>query len=425
MSKDINSVLLAYSGGLDTSVSIKWLQEKYQADIITFTADLGQKDFDAKSIQQKAYNTGASEVIIVDLQQKFIEKQIFSALQIQACYEDKYPLATALARPLIAEEMVKVAQKYDIDAVAHGCTGKGNDQVRFETAFSALAPELEIIAPLRDWGFTTREEELDYTEEHNIPVKATRDSPYSIDENLWGISVECGPLEDPWQQPPENAYQWTQAPEDAPGEPEEIELTFAEGKPIAIDGECFGPVELVEKLNTIGAKHGIGRVDMVENRLVGIKSREIYEAPAAKILLKAHKELSELVLDRETLHFMDRIRPKYSELIYNGLWHSPLRQALQNFLASFKPQISGKVKIELHKGNFRVTGRKSDNSLYDNGLASYDHKDTFDHEAAAGFIKLWSLPLQVVKQNNDNLQGQKYQSSGVQDQSQIKNRPGI
>ncbi len=404
MNKDINSVLLAYSGGLDTSVSIKWLQEKYQAEIITFTADLGQKDFDAKYIQQKAYNTGASEVIIVDLKEKFIEKQVFAALQIQACYENKYPLATALARPLIAEEMVKVAKKHNIDAVAHGCTGKGNDQVRFETAFSALAPELEIIAPLRDWGFTTREEELNYAEKHNIPVKATKESPYSIDENLWGISVECGPLEDPWQQPPEDAYQWTASPEKAPAEAQEIELKFAEGEPTAIDGKEYSSVEVVEKLNEIGAEHGIGRVDMVENRLVGIKSREIYEAPAAKILLKAHKELAELVLDRESLHFMDRIRPKYSDLIYNGLWHSPLRQALQNFLASFKAKIAGVVKIKLHKGNIQVTGRKSSNSLYDIGLASYDHKDSFDHDAAAGFIKLWSLPLQVVKQNEESSQ---------------------
>ena len=419
MNKDINSVLLAYSGGLDTSVSIKWLQDKYQAEIITFTADLGQKDFDPKYIQQKAYNTGASEVIIVDLKQKFIEKQVFSALQVQACYENKYPLATALARPLIAEEMVRVAKKYNIDAVAHGCTGKGNDQVRFETAFSALAPELEIIAPLRDWGFTTREEELDYAEKHNIPVKATKDSPYSIDENLWGISVECGPLEDPWQQPPEDAYQWTKAPEQAPQEAEVIEIKFEEGVPAAIDGEKYDSVELIEKLNKMGAEHGIGRIDMVENRLVGIKSREIYEAPAARILLKAHKELSELVMDRESLHFLDRIRPKYSELIYNGLWHSPLRQALQNFMATFKPQISGTVKIKLYRGSIQVVGRKSSNSLYDIGLASYDHKDSFDHDAAAGFIKLWSLPLQVVKQNNEEFQNDEKLNANVDKQEKI------
>ena len=398
MSDSIDSILLAYSGGLDTSVSIKWLQEKYDADIITFTVDLGQADFDPQKLENKAYNTGASDVIIKDLKKEFIEEKVFAALQIQARYENKYPLATALARPLIAEEMVRAAHRYDVDAVAHGCTGKGNDQVRFETAISALDPELDIIAPLRDWGFTTRDEELEYAEEHGIPVKATKDSPYSIDENLWGISVECGPLEDPNQAPPEDAFQWTAAPADAPDEPESITVEFSEGVPVALNGSRFSSVKIVEQLNELGARHGIGRIDMVENRLVGIKSRELYEAPAATILLRAHSELSELVLDRESLHFLDRIRPKYSELIYNGLWHSPLRQALQNMLASYSPRISGVIEMKLHKGNLQITGRKSSQSLYDLGLASYDQKDSFDHSAAAGFIKLWSLPLQVVKQ---------------------------
>ncbi len=406
MSENIESILLAYSGGLDTSVSIKWLQEKYGAEIITFTADLGQDDIEPKKLKQKAYNTGASKVIIADLKEKFIKNQIFAALQAEARYENKYPLATALARPVIAEEMVKVAKELDIDALAHGCTGKGNDQVRFETAFSALAPELEIIAPLRDWGFTTREEELEYAQKHDIPVKVTKESPYSIDENLWGISVECGPLEDPWNEPPADAYQWTNDPEEAPEKPCTLEIKFEEGIPVAIDGEEYSSVELVEKLNELGGKHGVGRVDMVENRLVGIKSREIYEAPAAEILLTAHKNLSEMVLDRESSHFLDRVRPKYSELVYNGLWHSPLRQALQNFLASFQPQLAGTVRMKLHKGSITVTGRKSSKSLYDLGLASYDEKDNFDHSAAAGFIKLWSLPLQVVKQQENEENGE-------------------
>ena len=391
-------ILLAYSGGLDTSVSIKWLKEKYDAEILTFTADLGQEDFDPVALKEKAYNTGASKVIVADLKKKFVEEKVFAALQIQARYEERYPLATALARPVIAEEMVKAARKYDADALAHGCTGKGNDQVRFETAFAALAPDLEVIAPLRDWGFTTREEELNYASEHGIPVEATEDSPYSIDENIWGISVECGPLEDPWQEPPEDAYQWTVSPESAVEEPEEIVIEFKKGIPSALNGEEMDPVELIKKLNKLGGDHGIGRVDMVENRLVGIKSRELYEAPAAAILQEAHGELSKLVLDRESLHFLQKIRSRYAELVYNGLWHSPLRQALQNFLASFQPQISGAVRLKLHSGSMQVTGRKSDNSLYDLGLASYDQKDSFDHSAAAGFIKLWSLPVQVVKQ---------------------------
>ena len=400
MSDSIDSILLAYSGGLDTSVSIKWLQEKYDADIVTFTVDLGQADFEPQKLKEKAYNTGASDVIITDLKEEFIEDKVFAALQIQARYENKYPLATALARPLIAEEMVKAANRFDIDAVAHGCTGKGNDQVRFETAISALDPDLEIIAPLRDWGFTTRDEELEYAEEHGIPVKATKDSPYSIDENLWGVSVECGPLEDPDQAPPEDAFQWTEAPVDAPDEPESIAVEFSEGVPIALNGSRLSSVQIVKRLNELGAEHGVGRIDMVENRLVGIKSRELYEAPAATILLRAHRELSELVLDRESLHFLDRIRPKYSELVYNGLWHSPLRQALQNMLSSYAPSISGVIEMKLHKGNMQITGRKSSRSLYDLGLASYDHKDSFDHSAAAGFIKIWSLPLQVVKQQH-------------------------
>ncbi len=394
----INKIVLAYSGGLDTSVAIKWLQEKYDAEIITYTADLGQQGLNKKELKEKAIATGASQVIIEDLKSEFINDYVFPALQVGAVYEGKYPMATALARPLIAKRMVAAAEAVGADAVAHGCTGKGNDQVRFETAFAALNPELDVIAPLRDWGFTTRETEIEYAKKHNIPVKATSSSPYSIDENIWGISVECGQLEDPWLEPPADAYQWTKDIEDTPDKAIYLTLGFESGVPVSLNGQALKPLELVQKLNNIGANYGIGRIDMVENRLVGIKSREIYEAPAASILLQAHQDLSALVLQRETMHFKETLMPKYSETVYYGLWFSELRQAMQAFFNSFKDKINGEVKIKLYKGQAKVVGRKSSNSLYDNGLATYDKSDSFDHDAAAGFIKLWSLPLKTAGQ---------------------------
>jgi len=392
----INKIVLAYSGGLDTSVAIKWLQEKYDAEIITYTADLGQQGLNKKELKEKALATGASQVIIEDLKSEFINDYVFTALQVGAVYEGKYPMATALARPLIAKKMVAAAEAVGADAVAHGCTGKGNDQVRFETAFAALSPELEVIAPLRDWGFTTREKEIKYAKKHNIPVKATSSSPYSIDENIWGISVECGQLEDPWLEPPSDAYQWTNDIENTPDKAIYLTLGFDAGVPVSLNGQALKPIELVEKLNKIGANYGVGRIDMVENRLVGIKSREIYEAPAASILMQAHQDLSALVLQRETMHFKETLMPKYSETVYYGLWFSELRQAMQSFFNSFKDKINGEVKIKLYKGQAKVVGRKSNNSLYDNGLATYDKSDSFDHDAAAGFIKLWSLPLKTA-----------------------------
>ncbi len=288
----INKIVLAYSGGLDTSVAIKWLQEKYDAEIITYTADLGQQGLNKKELKEKALATGASQVIIEDLKSEFINEYVFPALQVGAVYEGKYPMATALARPLIAKKMVAAAEAVGADAVAHGCTGKGNDQVRFETAFAALNPELEVIAPLRDWGFTTRDTEIEYAKKHDIPVKATSSSPYSIDENIWGISVECGQLEDPWLEPPSDAYQWTNDIENTPDKAIYLTLGFKSGVPVTLNGQTLKPIELVEKLNKIGANYGVGRIDMVENRLVGIKSREIYEAPAASILMQAHQDLS-------------------------------------------------------------------------------------------------------------------------------------
>ena len=296
--------------------------------------------------------------------------------------------------------MVEVAKKENVDALAHGCTGKGNDQVRFEVTFKALAPELAILAPLRDWGFTSRDDEIEYAAEHKIDVKATKDSPYSIDQNLWGVSIECGILEDPWAEPPSDAYLWTNDVDDTPDEPKYIEIEFEKGVPTAVDGEKFSPIEIVNKLNAAGSEYGVGRIDMVEDRLVGIKSREIYEAPAGEILITAHKALESLTLDRESKNYKAEMAAKYAELTYYGLWFSPLRDALDAFVDKTQSYVSGTVKVKLYKGNCTLAGRKSDYSLYDHGLATYDESDVFDHESAAGFINLWALPVQVANEKN-------------------------
>lgn len=402
--KKINKIVLAYSGGLDTSVAIKWLKEKYNAEIITYSADVGQIGIvDWSQVEEKAFKTGASKVYIDDVQEEFIKDYVFKSLKANALYEGKYPLATALSRPLIVKKMVEIAHQHGAEAVAHGCTGKGNDQVRFDVSFRALDPELEIIAPLREWEFKTRNEEIDYAKENNIPVKATKDSPYSLDSNLWGLSIECGVLEDPWNEPPADAYQWTKAPEKTPDEPLYLTISFEQGEPVKINNKYLSPVKLVKKLNQIGSEYGVGRIDMVENRLVGIKSREIYEAPAAEILTKAHQQLEDLTLDRETSHYKRIIAEKYAELVYYGLWYSPLRSALDAFIEETQKQVSGEVKLKLYKGQCTVVGRKSPYSLYQFDLATYDEKDSFDHQAAAGFIKLWGLPTQIhtrVKQQN-------------------------
>lgn len=410
----INKIVLAYSGGLDTSVSIKWLEEKYGAEIITFTADLGQKE-DWAQIKEKALNTGAKKAHIMDLKNEFLTNYAFKGLKANALYEGKYPLATALARPLIAKKMVEVAREEGADALAHGCTGKGNDQVRFEVSFKALAPELEIIAPLRDWGFTTREEEIEYAAQNNIQVKATKDSPYSIDQNIWGLSVECGKLEDPWEEPPADAYQWTNDIEDTPDDPTYLTIGFKKGKPISINGVEMNAVKLVNKLNKIGSNYGIGRIDMVEDRLVGIKSREIYETPAGEILLKAHQELESLTLDRETIQYKEDISKKYAELTYNGLWFSPLKDSLDAFINNTQKEVNGIVKLKLAKGNSIVVGRKSENSLYQYGLATYDEKDAFDHSSAPGFINLWALPVQVANQVKNSKNKKKIWSDDFND----------
>ncbi|MFW6035688.1 MAG: argininosuccinate synthase [Halothermotrichaceae bacterium] len=404
--KNINKIVLAYSGGLDTSIAIKWLKEKYDAEVIAYSADVGQVGVESWDlIEEKGYQTGASKVVIGDLKEEFIKEYVFKALKAGVLYEGKYPLATALSRPLIVKKMVELAQKNGADAVAHGCTGKGNDQVRFDVSFRALDPELEIIAPLRTWDLNTRNEEIEYAKANGIPVKATKDSPYSLDSNLWGIAIECGVLEDPWNQPPEDAYLWTTAPEDAPDEAEYLTITYEKGVPVKINNKEYGVVELVEKLNKLGSKHGVGRIDMVENRLVGIKSREIYEAPAAEILIKGHQHLEDMTLDRDTLHYKYSITEKYSTLLYNGLWFSPLRTALDAFIDETQKYITGEVRMKLYKGNCTVVGRKSKYSLYQYDLATYDKEDSFDHSSAEGFIKLWGLPTQInnsVKNDKGN-----------------------
>ncbi len=399
----MEKVVLAYSGGLDTSVCLKWLQEEKGLDVITYSADLGH-GLDAGELEKKAKSTGAGKVVIEDLREVFLKDFVLRALKAGARYEGAYLLATALGRPLIAERVVALAQAEGARFVSHGCTGKGNDQVRFEVAFAALAPELRVIAPLREWDLKTREEEIEYAGRHGIPVPVSKKSPYSIDRNLWGVSIECGELENPWNEPPEEAYQVTVSPEKAPDEPEYLEIDFDKGAPAGLNGNASAAVQIVSELNETGGRHGIGRVDMVENRLVGIKSREIYEAPAAAILMAAHDALEGMVLDRETVHFKQIIAQKYSEMVYYGLWHTPLREALDCFVEKTQENMSGTVRLKLYKGQCSVVGRKSPNSIYDESLATYAEGDKFEHGAAEGFIKLWGLPFRGRGKNSRRAQ---------------------
>ena len=394
MDKKIKKVVLAYSGGLDTSVMIHWLKKKYGCQVIAFTADVGYgKGLD--SVKKREFQIGAAKVYSMDLRNEFINDYAFPALKADAVYEGKYLLATALSRPLIVKKLVQIAEKEQADAVAHGCTGKGNDQVRFEVGIMAHNPKLSVLAPVREWEMKTREEEVEYAIKNNIPITVSKKKIYSLDANLWGISIECGVLEDPWVQPPEDAYQLTVSPENAPAKPIVVEIAFKKGIPVQINGKPYDSVELVKKLNSIGGANAIGRVDLVENRLVGIKSREIYEAPAATILHSCHRELENLVLDRETLHYKELIAPKYAELIYYGLWDSPLKEAFDGFIEKTQKHVTGTVRVKLYKGNCIVTGRKSPYSLYDRKLATYEEGDTFSHQSAKGFIQLWGLPLKV------------------------------
>ena len=389
---DKPKVILAYSGGLDTSVLVRWLIEERSCDVVALCADLGQPG-DMAAIRQKALDTGAVASEMIDAREMFASDFVVPALWANALYGGSYPLATALARPLIARLQVEAAHRYGATAVAHGCTGKGNDQVRFEVATAALDPSLEIIAPMREWKMT-REEEIEYARERGIPVPVTVASPYSVDENLWGRSCECGVLEDPWVEPPEDAYVWTTSPLDAP-DPAYIEIEFAKGVPVAVDGVSMGLVELIGRLNEEGGVHGVGRIDVIEDRLVGIKSREIYEAPAAMVLIAAHRDLEQLTLTREVLSGKRPLEQRVAEMTYDGLWFSPFNKAIQEFNSSLQERVSGTIRMRLYKGRADVVGRKSPNSLYDLGLATYDTADAFDHAAAKGFIDLWGLPLKT------------------------------
>ena len=385
-------LVLAYSGGLDTSVAIHWLAER-DWDVMALAVDLGEaKDLDA--VQEKALKHGASKSFVVDARDLFLRHFVWPTLQAGALYEGRYPLATALGRPLIAKLLVDLAREEGAVAVAHGCTGKGNDQVRFDVATGALAPDLEVVAPVREWGMT-REQEIDYARTHGVEVPATVESPYSTDVNLWGRSVEAGVLEDPWEEPPAEVFAWTVDPEKAPSRPAYVEVKFQAGVPVALDGEELDPVAIVERLNALGGEHGVGRIDMVENRLVGIKSREIYEAPAAVILVAAHEALEDLTLSKDLLRFKQKVASEWADLAYNGLWFSSLRQNLHAFVSSTQEHVSGEVRVKLYRGVATVVGRKAPESLYQLELATYGAGDAFDQRAAAGFIHLWGLPLRT------------------------------
>jgi argininosuccinate synthase len=388
-----DKVILAYSGGLDTSVMVPWIREKYNLDVVTFTVDLGQGE-DIEQIRQKARTTGAVDAVAVDARNLFVDHFVFPALMAGALYEGKYPLATALGRPLIAKLMVDSAHEHKAKAVAHGCTGKGNDQVRFDVTFQTLDPRLKIIAPVREWSMT-RPQALEYAAKHKIPVEAKPESPYSIDQNLFGRSCEAGVLEDPWDEPPAEAYAWTVDPAKAPNKPESVEIEFKHGVPVALDGKPKDGVPLIERLNELGGKHGVGRIDHVENRLVGIKSRELYEAPAAVILHEAHRELETLCLSKQAHRFKTLVSQEYADLIYNGLWFSAFHQDLFAFVASNQRFVSGLVRVKLFKGKATVVGRKSDHSLYSKKLATYDEGSDYDQSAAQGFIKIHGLSQQT------------------------------
>lgn len=385
-------VILAYSGGLDTSVSIKWLTDQGY-DVVACCLDIGEGR-DTQSIKDKALAVGAIESYAIDAREEFAQDFALIALQGNTFYENSYPLVSALSRPLIAKKLVELALATGATTVAHGCTGKGNDQVRFEVAISALAPHLKVIAPVREWKWS-REEEIAYAAEKGVPIPADLDNPYSIDQNLWGRACECGVLEDPWATPPKGAYAITQELEDTPDVPTIVEITFDQGVPTAIDGETMNLAELIMKLNRVAGEHGVGRIDHIENRLVGIKSREVYECPGAIALMTAHKELEDLVFVRELAHFKPIIEQQLAQVIYDGLWFNPLTEALITFLKSTQVYVNGIVRLKLFKGNVICEGRKSENSLYDENLATYTSADTFDQHAAIGFIKLWGLPSKV------------------------------
>jgi argininosuccinate synthase len=397
MADPISKVVLAYSGGLDTSVIVPWLKETYDVDVICFAANLGQGDAELKGLEEKALASGASKCYVEDVRQEFIEEYLYPVIKAGAIYERKYLLGTSVARPLIAKKQVEIAELEGADAVAHGATGKGNDQVRFELTYKALNPRLRVIAPWRDpkWTIRSREDALAYAREHGVPVAHTEKSIYSRDANLWHISHEGGPLEDPWLEPEEEMFQLSVSPEAAPDEPEYIEIDFAQGEPRKVNGTAMGPISILRTLNEIGGKHGIGRIDLVENRLVGMKSHGVYETPGGTILYAAHRELESLTLDRETMHFKDTIAVRYADLVYDGRWFTPLREALDAFVAKTQEAVSGTVRLKLYKGNLIVAGRRAPRSLYREDYASFGQMDVYDQSDAEGFINLFGLPLKV------------------------------
>lgn len=390
----VQKVVLAYSGGLDTSVIVPWLKENYGCEVVCFTADVGQGD-ELEGLEAKALASGASQLIVRDLREEFARDYLFRLLRAGAVYERKYLLGTSIARPLIAKHQVEVAHQVGADAVAHGATGKGNDQVRFELTYMALDPRLKVIAPWREWDIRSREDAIAYAQKHNVPIKASLKSIFSRDGNLWHLSHEGGPLEDPWNEPEEEMFQLSVSPENAPDQPEIIQIGFESGTPLSLNGEKLSPATLIERLNRLGGKHGIGRADLVENRLVGMKSRGVYETPGGTILMAAHRELESLTLDKETLHFKDLVALKYAELVYNGLWFSPLREALDAFVDNTQGPVTGEVRLKLYRGNILIAGRKSPFSLYREDFATFGQEDVYNQTDAQGFIRLFGLPLKV------------------------------
>jgi argininosuccinate synthase len=397
-------LVLAYSGGLDTSVAIRWIKDHYGMEVYAVAIDLGEeRDYDG--IRDKALKIGAVGSEVIDAKEEFARDFIFPALKANAVYEDRYPLSTALGRPLIAKLVGEVAIREQADAVGHGATGKGNDQVRFEVTWSCLFPQLKHVAPIREWGMS-REEEIEYAKQHDIPIPVAKNSPYSYDTNLWGKSAEAGPLEDPWFEPTSDVHQWTKDPEAAPDKPAYVEIGFEQGLPVSLDGKKLSPATLITRLNALAGEHGVGRIDMIENRLVGIKSRETYECPAAVVLLAAHRDLEGLCLEREAAHYKRMLELKYADLVYYGLWYSPLRRALDAFMDETQRTVSGTVRMKLHKGNCIPVGRKSPNSLYRYDLATYDKGDKFDQQASVGFIRLWGLSAQIAEQVRRETEGE-------------------
>jgi argininosuccinate synthase len=388
-----NKVVLAYSGGLDTSVAIKWLNEQYNMETIAVLIDCGQPD-DLNEAYDRALETGAIKAVIIDAKDDFVNDYILPSIKANVMYEKYYPLATALARPLIVEKLVDVAKKEGAGAIAHGCTAKGNDQVRFDVGIRSLNPDLNIIAPLREWKMS-REDEIDYAIKHSIKINVSKEKIYSIDENLWGRSIECGILEDPYNEPPEDIYKWTEIKKDY-NDNEYLEIGFEKGIPVSINGIEDSAINIINVVNILAGSYGVGRVDMVENRLIGIKSREIYESPAAEILINAHRHLESLILDRELMHYKFLIEEKFSELIYYGLWFTPLKDCILSFINQSQEFVSGTVRIKLGYKNYSIVGRKSEYSLYDYNLATYDNKDSFDPKHSESFIKLWGYPYEII-----------------------------